>query len=223
MKKLFFLIFLVIFSSSVIAQDVNQTNSIAQYLDDGGRAKATNILKTDPVLIYQGTVPFIWEHLFSRNFSLEMGAGVVLPFYNRPLIYGGDLGQNSLKSPRLGGSLHLSPKILNAFSQKLFSNQGNGFEAYYVSFPLSLRIYPGQLVLFDGGLALGKQWMFDNRLTIDISAGIALTCQFSIDKKSYVFNAEDRYDYPENLGLEGSYPDILYLTFPISVKIGYWF
>jgi hypothetical protein len=210
MKKIVILISLIISGGNIIAQN----SSISQYLDDGGRASATNILKTDPILIYQGTVPFIWEHLFGDNFSLEMGAGVVLPFYNRPLVYLGSFGQNSLTSPHLGGSLYLSPKYLF----------GRGLESFYTALPLTLRWYPQQLALFNGGLVLGYQWLFNSRLTIDVSFGFGVMSQFSLNKKSYVFDAEDRWDYPADSGIVGlpnSYPDVTHVTIPVSIKFGY--
>ncbi|MCL2651810.1 MAG: hypothetical protein FWD60_12430 [Candidatus Azobacteroides sp.] len=220
MKILKLLLFFGILSGNVIAQNANETSSISEYINDGGRSKSANILKTDLVMIYQGTVPFIWEHLFSRDFSLEMGAGIVLPYYNRPpVMLENDIGQNSLRTPNLGGSFHLSPKFLTSLSN------ARGFEAFYASIPLSIRYYTGQLSLFDAAVVFGKQWLFtNNRLVIDISAGFGINCQFSLDKKSYVFNAEDRYTTViGNVFTDESYPETVHFIIPVSIKIGYRF
>lgn len=211
MKKVIISIFLVLSIGSLAAQ-----SSISQYLDDGGRAKATDVLKTDPVAIYQGTVPFIWEHLFGDYFSLEMGAGVVLPFYNRPLLHFGG-GENSLTSPHWGGSVYLSPKYI--FGQ-------GSLDAFYAAIPLPLRWYPGQLALFDPALVFGRQWLFNSRLTIDVSIGFGVECQFSLDKKSYVFSAEDRVSPPPKtpgfeVDLPEEYPDVPHFIIPFSIKLGY--
>jgi hypothetical protein len=92
------------------------------------------------------------------------------------------------------------------------------------SLPVRTRFYPDQLILVDVAITIGKQWTWNSGFMIDFSVGIGSQFQNSIDKETYLFDAESKIIY-DNTGIEldNQYPNKMRIIIPISLKVGYRF
>ncbi|MBK5721198.1 hypothetical protein JGH11_09985 [Dysgonomonas sp. Marseille-P4677] len=204
---------------------VSQTNTdILKYLDDGGISTSIYTAKINISSIYEGEISPSVERLFSDNFALEVGVGLLLPSYKDPILY--DLLTNpddddfTFDDPRTGYSFMVNPKYY-------LSEQSQGF---YWALPLRYKVYPAQIHLFDFSTNLGMQWTWDSGLVLDVSLGIGATIQDSKDKKSYIFDASSKTDIDYEAhgiitgdGVGNSEPAKIRFLLPFSLKLGYRF
>ncbi|MDH6355212.1 hypothetical protein M2132_001549 [Dysgonomonas sp. PH5-45] len=202
-------LYILLFSSVAFAQ--KKTSGIDQYLDDGGFSNAKLLGKVNLTSIYQGDLHLSMEYLVSKEFSVEAGAGVLLGYYNDdPLNNFIDTGDDSLKNPKMGFSLSAVLKYYK-----------DGMDFFYISIPGRARFIPGQIQLYEVSFAPGKQWVWDNRLLLDVSIGLGIQHQKSMDSKSYAFHAEERMSHSESS--YESFPTKNRLIIPIAIKLGYLF
>lgn len=218
----FISIILFIFSINLYAQE----SEILKYLDDGGISRAKNLIKIEPLKLYEGNLQLNYERYIAENWSLEVGAGVLLNYYNQPIPWNWlakvEDEDCTLNNPNTGLSLMVAPRFYAA----------EWSESFYFSIPLNYKFYPKQMHLIDCTVTFGWQKIFDNGILIDLSAGLGMKFQNSIDKKTYIFDASSRNDNKElieafppgtELDIEESFPDKIKAYAPLSIKIGYRF
>jgi hypothetical protein len=193
----------------VLAAQEKTESSIDQYLDDGGISTAKNFLKINLISVYQGDLGVSLERRLSKDFAIEVGAGVLLPYFNDYFIYPETNGSTFYK-PNVGGSLLLEGRIV--------------MDPLIFCVPLRVRFYPYQLRLFDVSANLAIPWVWNNGFLIDLSIGIGLQFQKSLNEKTYLFDANSLVNY-DSAGIQSDnvYPEAARLIFPVSLKIGYRF
>ena len=223
MKTTRFTLLLLFLVNSFFSISQNNTD-IFKYLDDGGISTSKYTAKINISSIYEGEISPSIERLFSDNFALEFGVGLLLPSYKDPIFY--DLLTNpdptdfTFSDPKAGYSIMINPK----YYMKEYS------QGFYWALPLRYRVYPGQIHLFDLSASTGMQWTWDWGLVLDVSLGLGLTLQDSKDKKSYIFDASSKTDIDYEAhgiitgdGVGNSEPSKIRILLPFSLKVGYKF
>lgn len=130
------LIFILILLSwgNVMAQE-----DISKYLDDGNISTSKHWVKTNLTSFMFGRVDFGYEYFITDKFSIELGAGIQLPYYHKELgvVYIREYldnidypDENPLQSGNSGYNFSVFPKIKVSNSSQLFSN-GFQFDMYY--------------------------------------------------------------------------------------------
>lgn len=198
MRKVFIFLFLVGYLPLM-----SQSSNIAQYLDDGGRTSARNIIKTDFSQMLRANIPIIFEHLFDYNFSLQGGVGILTHNVYRPL-FKPILRTKDMYSELKGGfSLYFKPSFY-------FS----GFESIHFGIPFHYRRHGNQAESYEFGLSIGKQWFYGRHLCFDIEVGVGFNLEYSLDGVSYIYFPGD---------VDSNY-DVSFrerAVTPLSFKIGY--
>lgn len=208
MKKLHLLVGIFLLSTVMFAQK--------KYVVNRDFKPTNNFVRISPTSIYQGDVAIYYERLLTEVFSLEAGVGVLLSYYNdEPINQLLGKADKTFDKPKTGFSAFLSPKVYM-----------DDVDEYYFALPIKTRFYPGQITLIDAAISTGKQWVWDNGLVINVSVGIGIGYQHSLDDKTYIFKADQRIHYEQGPGLpilDDEYPDKIRIIVPLSLKIGYKF
>lgn len=201
MKYKIMILFILFISIPTLAQK----SSISTFLDDGGRADAKNIIKTDLSEFLKSNIQISWEHSFNENFSLETGIGFLAHDIYKPVLNKDIIGRPIYEDLGGGLSLFFCP-VINI----------KGLESVRHSFPLKFHYHFGQALSYEFDYTLGKQWFLTRRLALELSAGIGFNIETSIDNYSYIYDLNLREDFlsiKDGAGFR--------MTFPISVRIGY--
>lgn len=193
------ILYLLLVSSVTV---FSQVNNIDQYLDDGGRTAAGNIIKTDVSQMLQANIPLIFEHRFNNIISLQGGFGLLTNDFFRPVL-SPVFASNPLYSKLKGGySLYVQPLFY-----------ANGFESFYVGIPFRYRRHSTQAESYEFNIALGYQWFKGRHLSFDLSVGGGFNLEYSLDGVSYIYYAKATSPNANDFRRR--------LIFPISFKVGY--
>ena len=181
----------------------SQVKNIEQYLDDGGRTAASNIIKTDVSQMFQANIPLIFEHRFDDHLALQGGFGLLTHDFFRPVlnpIFASGPLYNELKG---GYSLYVQPMLYL-----------EGFESFYIGIPFRYRRHTSQAESYEFNIALGYQWIKGRHLSFDLSVGGGFNLEYSLDGVSYIYYAK---------AISPRYADDFRqrLIFPVSLKVGY--
>lgn len=105
LAKYLFLLFLIGLSGSAFSQ----AEDISQYLDDDGISTSKNLFTINLVSPLTGDFAGYYERVLFKRLTLEVGAGVVGPFYlfEWPSLK----GKYDMNLGGLGYSFHLAPKL----------------------------------------------------------------------------------------------------------------
>lgn len=161
-------LFSILLSHGLFAQDQDEN---AQYFDDAGISNAKNVVKIGLVSLYYGELPIFYERLFGKAVALEVGVGMLLPYYNQDIMtsllsnYGVGEDQGTLDDPGSGYSIWVCPK----FYLRMTAPEG-----YYTGFLVrkKFRENAGLPANFtDIALLAGYNYMFGKRFLIDYSLG----------------------------------------------------
>jgi hypothetical protein len=178
-------------------------NKINQFLDDGSRTEATDIIKTDFSEILQANIPIIWEHKFTEYFALQGGIGLITNSFFKPLIR--PLSTIASLDPNLKGGFSLYVQPVYYMS---------GFESYHIGLPMRYRHYGDLASSFEVTVGLGKQWFFGRHFALDIETGIGMNYEYSLDGKNYIYNTDMLIKEIANQARSR-------IVIPISIKLGY--
>jgi len=197
-----FLIISFLFYGTFLFAQQDSTTSLTKYFDDKAwqRNKA---IKTDLSEMLLGNLSFILDQEIGEGFGLEAGIGLVNSPLMKPIMT--PLSIESLeynKNLKMGYSFLLEPKRCYF-----------GLYSLYFGVPLNFYLYPGQATYFKVCGVLGKQSVYCNKLILDISAGIGLGFEHSIDGKSYIYNPS--FLIPYKMKPHSN------ITYKLSVKVGY--
>jgi hypothetical protein len=199
------LLFIVFGGVTCVFGQNGGSSTIDQYLDDGGRTIAQNLLKTDISEVLTGNIPICWEHKFNSNFTLEGSVGLLTnciynPVISPPQFFGCKI-YNSLKP---GYSLYVFPK---QYFQAL--------ESSYSGICFKLHHYVGQAYSTEFDLLFGKQWLLGGYWVVDLGFGLGFNFETSVDGVSYIYNpkAVEKNQY-------GSFSTFR-PSIPVILKIGY--
>ena len=163
--KLFYptLFVLQLFIINVNAQ-VDTTNN-AYFFDDGGISNAKNIFKVNVISIINGDLPFYYERVLNKSFGLEVGAGILLPYYI-PEIIPLLSGETIINNPNYGYSIWFQPKYYLLKKAPEYS---------YMSFQYRRRNYYQNIqsiVFSDITFGYGTQLFIGKRFLFDYNTGI---------------------------------------------------
>ena len=183
---------LLISHHKVIAQnDSIQDNSY--YFDDGGISESKNLVKINVLSIVNGDLPVYYERIIGKSFSIEFGAGILLPYYipELPQLF---LDEPEIENPDFGHSLWIHPK---------YYIQHEAPELNYLGIQFRRRSYTqdNQAIIFtDLTFNYGLQLIVGKRLVFDYNVGVGF-----------------RYKTQESLNIE---KEISGLALPIGTKLG---
>ncbi|RMG83907.1 MAG: hypothetical protein D6707_00145, partial [Bacteroidetes bacterium] len=151
---------------------------LSQYFDDGKISNSKNIVKINATSIINGDLPVYYERPLTNSFSVELGAGLLLPYYFPEIFFPDETDYEPITNSNLGYSLWFFPKIY-LFSPSEFS---------YVGFMYRRRAYQNeQTVIYnDFTISSGYQINPVKRLVLDIylGVGIRFKTQESLDIKN---------------------------------------
>lgn len=186
----------------ISATTFSQQNNISQFLNDGGRTEASDIVMTDFGEFIQANIPIIWEHRFGDHFAINGGIGLLTQPYFKPMFTPLTV-ENPIYSDLNGG-----------FS---FSSEAKyyyeGFESKHFGFKYRYRKYGSQASSQEYGFMFGRQWLFGRHFSLDLSTGICLNFEQSLDGKSYI--------YIKDILLTSGADMNMRLVIPISIRAGY--
>jgi len=183
----------------------SQVSNISTYLDDGGRTEASDIIKSDFSEIIQANIPIIWEHKFHSGFALQGGIGLLVNHLYKPIIKPVFASADFKSDLQSGFSLYLQPLYYYT-----------GFESLHVGIPIHFKQYGNMASSFEFNLGIGKQWLLSRHLAVDIETGVGMNFEYSLDKKSYIYNLDIIDPHPD---IANSFRSRI--IFPISIKVGY--
>jgi len=191
MKRLYFLIFF--FSlTSIIAQ--NDTDEVSQYFDDEGISSGKNIVKLNLASLVTGDLSIQYERVIGNRFSIELGAGLLMPFYvNEWPKSKIDSNNISIENPKGGYSLRIIPKFSLYGEAPESGTAGFGyrkrhyilsdsktitFNDYYLMFGWQMAIY--QKWYIDFQIGAGYRYFYSNSLENDIDKKMIMPLSLSI-------------------------------------------
>ena len=185
----FFWFFIILFIPivSIEAQNDTKTDN-SEYFDDDGIDNAKNIFKVNLLSIYHGDLPISYERIIGESFGIEIGAGVILPYYNPdlPLLLMKpetvEDFQPGLKNPDSGHSIWINPKYY-------FYNDGP--DSRYGGLLFRSRKYnQGDEVFIQKDFIInsGTQFFVYKRLLMDIDYGVGfrIHSQKNIETNSFL-------------------------------------
>ncbi|MEY4904437.1 MAG: hypothetical protein RLZZ292_2252 [Bacteroidota bacterium] len=145
----------------------SKKRDISYYFEDGGIANPYNVIKFNPILLYTGDAPLYYERRLARFASIEVGAGVQLPYW-KPDLYDLLSGQKEdFPAPTSGYSLYVNPRIYLA---------GNGVQGAYIGGSYRQRnftVTPDDHAIFtDYAITYGSQSVVWKHFSVDWSLGI---------------------------------------------------
>lgn len=182
---------LLSFEKVYTQSDSIQDNSF--YFDDGGISARKNIIKINILSAINGDLPLYYERALSKSFSIEIGAGLLLPYYilELPQIFSTEA---EIINPDFGYSLWIHPK---------YYLQQNAPELNYFGVQIRKRNYNQNnqtIVYTDVTLNYGLQLILGKRIAFDYNVGIGV--RFKREKSTSEKNV------------------ITGIALPIGIKIG---
>ena len=194
---LFTTLLLVCLPDSLFSQ-VNNKDSLSNYLDDNGISTAKNIVKVNLLSIVNGDLPVYYENILSGSITYELGAGILLPYYvpELPEIFSKD--DKEVTNVKSGYSLRFDVRFyyFSIAPEGIFGFVNVRRKHFYIR-----NDNPFNFTAFSMGM--GIQQFISKRIMIDftIGRGIQIIKHLNLSKDS---------KYTE------------YLT-PLTLKIGYLF
>lgn len=170
MKAIIVLLFLLV--ACGIKQEVNAQNDNildnSHYFDDEGGIGYRNLVKVNTFSAITGDLPIYYERVLHKLFALEVGAGVILPFYTPEIPKESSLIDRHLKNPESGYSIWIQPK---------YYFQGYAPELNYLGVQFRKRHYNQEgatIVHTDYTVNWGIQMKAGKFFVIDYSIGIGV-------------------------------------------------
>ncbi len=181
-------------SNCVFTQNDSLTNDIDSYFEDGGIKNAKNVFKINVLSLVNGDLPIFYERAISNVFSIELGVGILLPYYiPEPPLLIKQIGTNNppaAKDVKIGYSLYINPKIY--FSHSAPTGFYIGFQWRHRSYKLPLK----KLVYNDLIFNLGYVFNPKKRFVIEPNFGLGyrfindknITATDFLDHTAFVFS-----------------------------------
>lgn len=187
----------ILFTISLNAQ-VNSSNNISQYFDDGGISNASNIVEFNILSAINGDIGITYDRKLSDSFSAEVGLGFIAPYYTYEFRH--PLWKLSEDLEGLSGySLKIQPKFYVSLGAP---------EDSYVGILLRHRHYnylSEPLGITDICVMYGTRYFVDNNICVSFELGFGYRNKLLIDPYS---------------SLGGLFDHLIY---PGSIKVGYLF
>ncbi len=162
MRSLTIIILTFVFTSLTF---FGQANDNSKYFDDGKISEAKNVIKLNLSSIIHGDVPIFYERAIGNSFAIEVGAGLLMPYYVPDLIQLLS-DEKDFSDPDSGYSLWFQPK---------FYFGGNAPELVYVGLQYRRRNYKkdsSTFVYTDISFNYGYQLILGKRIALDYSSGV---------------------------------------------------
>ena len=151
---------LLLLHNKVIAQnDSIQDNSY--YFDDGSISESKNLVKINVLSIIIGDLPVYYERIFGKSFSIEIGAGILLPYYI-PEVTQLFSNKSEIVDPNFGYSIWLHPKYYIQQAPEL----------NYFGIQFRRRNYNQTIICTDLTFNYGLQFILGNRFILDYNVGL---------------------------------------------------
>ncbi len=165
--KICILLSLLMISGKLFAQIGNDdTSDISGYFDDGRISKAKNIIKVNALSVITGDIPVYYERVLTKRLSIEVGFGILLPYYGSELP--GNTGVDQVISdPDNGYSIWVHPKYYIWKSP----------EGSYLGIQYRRRSYNENgfnIIYSDYTINYGFQFIIGSRGIMDINLGLGL-------------------------------------------------
>ena len=145
---------------------------VSYYLNDSGFSQRKNVIKLNLSSIVYGDLPIYYERALTNSLSVEVGAGIILPYYF-PELSLLDKEDNGVVNPIGGTSIWIQPKIYYG---------GRAPENSYVSIQWRQRRYNlenNEITHTDITANFGYQLVLGKRFIIDYNTGIGFSMQKS--------------------------------------------
>ncbi|WMJ75512.1 hypothetical protein RCC89_20455 [Cytophagaceae bacterium ABcell3] len=107
-----FLLFKCYFFAAPVAYAQEDSEDVSALFDDGGFSNSKNVIKFNILSVYVGDIAFFYERAFGDKFSIEIGGGPLMNYYN-PEFFGLYAGMDApeIVDPSGGYSIWVNPRI----------------------------------------------------------------------------------------------------------------
>lgn len=187
-KLLIILSLAFLFSNLAVWSQNNNTNDVSIYFDDGGISESRNIIKLNVLSTVNGDVPFNYERILNDAFSIEVGIGLLLPYYypEEPQLYYNKVNNTE---PGLGYSLMVMPRFYYLHSapevfytgvqwrRRSFYRGGENIIRNDITVNYGIQFVLGRRILLDGSIGVGfrfKKGMFSDWADDNIELSLPL-------------------------------------------------
>lgn len=167
MSRLLLIAMMLLSHHLVVAQkDTLPDNSY--YFDDGGISERKNIFKVNILAIVSGDLPFYYERILGKSFGLEIGAGLLLPYYlpDLPNLF---TEEYEVENPDFGHSLWIHPKYYIQPKAPEFGYFGIQLRRRHYNQNNQSIIFSDLTINYGFQLFLGKRFIFDYNVGIGSS------------------------------------------------------
>jgi len=158
------------------AQAQSDSTSLSYYFDDGGISTGT-MYKTDLVSMIHGDWPIIAENRLKNNLTLEMGAGLLMPYYVHDFLALAFTDNKGIQNDRFGYSTRLHVKWYTKAPERDYW----GVQYYRRSFH--------HIKVNEWFFTKGDQRIIGKRLILDIALGLGVRLQRT-DGPDYMFDPD---------------------------------
>lgn len=184
------LLFVLLLSNTMLLAQNDSINDISYYFDDGISGQK-NLIKLNAMSIINGDLPVFYERILGNSIGIEVGVGLLLPYYVYEL---GDIFTEGAKIENfnLGYSLWIHPKYYVTH---------NAPELGYWGIQFRKRNYSQTKSFTDITINTGAQYIIGKRMTISVNVGMGI--RFNKDKTNETSELEEGF------------------IIPFAIKIGY--
>lgn len=154
----------------------SDSTNLQYYFDDGGIARGTPI-KTDLIAIIHGDLPLLTEIRVKNSLMLELGPGLILPYYVHDFLALGFTDNRGIINNKFGYSARIHLKWYAKGKDKDYW----GMQFYHRAFQT--------INVNEWTFTKGDQRILGKRLLIDIGLGIGLRFQNSMGDQ-YMFDPD---------------------------------
>lgn len=161
---IFSIVFFLLINFKLSAQNDSIKDDLSKYFDDGGLSDGKNVVKIAATSLINGDLSFLYERVLNKSVGIELGIGLLLPYYI------GEIGIVGIEvtNPKFGYSLWFHPKYyLNRQATK----------SYYVGTQYTRRNYfqtNYSIILTDIVLDAGGAMIIGNRITLESFFGMGI-------------------------------------------------
>ena len=162
--KLLILVLLLFTLEKINSQTIiSDTSELSEYFADR-TTEAKNIIKINVLSIFAGDLPIYYERVITKQFTLEAGVGIILPFY--VFEFSGLYSEEQIITDPDGGySFWFHPKIYfwRAPDEMYFGLQYR-FRKYYEN--------DMSVTYSDYSINYGYQWILGTHFVVDANIGL---------------------------------------------------
>lgn len=195
LSPIYIILIIASFANAKLYAQMN--DETAAYFDDNNISSGNNLIKFDLVSLIHGDLAFSYERFLIDQISIEVGAGILLPYYTPQLLYIIDSEMEEedpfeITDPHSGYSFLLRGKYYYDIYR-----EGGYFAMQYRH--RNYKLTDSRVIHNDLTFNYGYQIIFRNNFLLDLSAGIGARFKKAIEIETFK-QVEFLYDISIKVG-----------------------